>query len=331
MLAAFLVSDSAKTDRTDQSIADLVSADSDSDSESDPVDILPEETNALDVSDEAPTEPSGFQWFWFCMVFVMFAFGGWNDIAFVANEVKDSSRNLFGSLVIGTSIVVLIYLTFNVALLYGLGFEKMQQIGQSFGNAPAVLMQQSFGVAGNRIVSLLVCLSCLGAMNGMIFTSPRIYWATGKDYPRLNWLAGDPTGKGFWRAIVLQALVTEIFVLFFGSTEDGFEKLANANAPYFWLFLGFTVIALIVLRIKTDGQFQGYQIPFYPILPILFFSACVFMTYRSADYMIAQGLAFAAVLIGGWVLLGFAVSFVLGDHSSIDDQGSSSRSDQRIT
>ena len=260
---------------------------------------------------DSDSEPaSGFSWFWLCMVFVMFTFGGWNDIAFVATEVRDPKRNLFWSLVTGTGLILAIYLLFNVSLLIGLGFQELQAIGREYGNAPAVLMERNLGLFGKRFVSLLVCISCLGAMSAMIFTSPRIYWATGADYPKLSWLAGDRRSRGWWRAMALQAAVTMLFIFTFGRKADGFDTLAVANAPYFWFFLGLTVVGLIVLRLRTTEKFEGYQIPGYPWLPLIFFSACIFMTYRAVEYMFARGLQYEALFIGFWVLLGVAISFL---------------------
>ena len=78
-------------------------------------------------------------WFWLAMVLVMFTYGGWNDIAFVASEVREPKRNLFRSLVIGTVSVLLVYLLVNLALVSGLGFNAMGGLGD---NATSSLVQQ---------------------------------------------------------------------------------------------------------------------------------------------------------------------------------------------
>ena len=263
-----------------------------------------------ETADGAAPE-STWDWFWLSMVFVMFTFGGWNDIAFVATEVREPQKNLLWSLVLGTLMVLGIYLLVNLALIDGLGFEKMAELGSVWKNATSVLVEQNMGSVGGRLFAVLVCVSCIGAINAMIFTSPRIYWATAVDYPRLKWLAGSASGKGWWRAMSLQAIVTVLFISAFGSRSSGFENLAAANAPYFWLFLGLTVIGIIVLRVRTRGQFSGYRVPFYPVLPLVFASACGFMIYRGLQYMSQQNLEIQALVIGGWVLLGFVLSILL--------------------
>jgi amino acid transporter len=256
-------------------------------------------------------EQSDSSWFWLSMVFVMFTFGGWNDIAFVATEARDPKRNLLRALVLGTLTVLVVYLLVNFALVYGLGFERMADLGSRWENATSVLVKQNLGDRGGTLFSILVCVSCLGAINAMIFTSPRIYTATARDYPQLGWLAGGSEGRGWWRAMVLQAVVTLLAVIVFGSQESGFENLVAANAPYFWLFLALTVIGLIVLRIRTKGKFDGYRVPLYPLLPLFFTACCGFMIYRGLLYMVEQELQIPALVIGGWVLFGFVLSMVL--------------------
>ena len=247
-------------------------------------------------------------WFWLAMVLVMFTYGGWNDIAFVASEVQEPKRNLFRSLVVGTLVVLVVYLLVNLALLLGLGFAAMGSLG---GNATSALVQQSMGQIGNRVLSALVCVSCLGSINAMIFTSPRIYWATATDYSALSWLAGDSQGSGWWRAMLLQAVVTLLFVVTFGQLENGFTDLTVANAPFFWSFLGLTMVAMIVLRYRLAGQFTGYKTPLFPLLPLLFLATCGFMVYRSWTYLVFRELTTPTFLMAGWLLVGVGLSFLL--------------------
>lgn len=248
--------------------------------------------------------------FWLAMVFVMFTYGGWNDIAFVAREVQEPRKNLLRSLVIGTLCVLAICLLVNFGLIYSLGFERMQSIGAEWGNPTLYLVQQGMGEMGERLFAVLVCVSCLGAINAMIFTSPRIYWATAKDYPGLRWLAGSQSEGGWWRALVLQMVVTATFILLF-SSDQGIENITAATAPYFWLFLALTVISLMINRTRYRGQFEGYRVPLYPMTPLLFVSACAFMAYQAWTFMIGQGLLNSTIMIGAWVLLGIGMSFVM--------------------
>lgn len=259
-------------------------------------------------------EPAAFNdWFWLALVFVMFSFGGWNDIAFVAGEVRQPNKNLFRSLMLGTMGVLLIYLLFNMALLLGMGQARMAELSGS--NAPTEFVSLRIGDFGGQLLAILVCVSCIGAVSAMIFTSPRIYWATAVDYPALRWLAGSRDGNNWRRSMVLQAIVTAVFILVFGRFEKSFDVMVIASAPYFWGFLALTVISLMVLRQRHRGdqkrQFEGYRVPLYPVLPIVFVIVCLFMTYRAYTYMMDEGFHIHALCIGGWILLGVVISLLM--------------------
>lgn len=265
-----------------------------------------------DEKDEVDEAPSFASWFSLAIVFVMFAFGGWNDIAFVAHEAKDPQRNLLRALVLGTLAVLAIYLFFNLALLLGLGQERMAELGGL--NAPTEFIQQRLGALGGRLLATLVCISCLGAVSAMIFTSPRIYWATAADYPFFRAFAGSHEG-GWWRAILLQGVLTSAFIAYFGQNERGFDLVVLASAPYFWTFLALTVSSLIVSRILHAGEFDGFRVPLYPIFPLIFILVCLFMSYRAYEHMLGQGFTLQAILIGSWIIIGVIVSVVLSGRS----------------
>jgi amino acid transporter len=257
-----------------------------------------------------PSNENSAEWFWLSMVFVMFAFGGWNDIAFVASEARDPKRNLLRALIFGTAAVVAIYLLVNVALLYGLGFDRLKLLAEGDNlNGPLVLAKESFGDVGGIVLSLAVCVSCLGSISAMIFTSPRIYWATAEDDSRLAWLIGDR--RRSWIAIVVQAVVTLAMMWAFSRTTKGFDAIVTACAPYFWTFLSLTVVTVFVNRVKFRGQFSGFRTPLYPLPPVLFIAACWFMTVRSVQYMLFQQLHWQAFAIGMWVLAGLLIGVAL--------------------
>ncbi|MFK7766206.1 MAG: APC family permease [Mariniblastus sp.] len=269
-------------------------------------------TDAIEVSDnDGGDREMKDGWFWLALMFVMFTFGGWNDIAFMTSEVKEPKSNLLPSLVIGTGLVLLVYLLVNFALIYGFGFDSMVAQGSMFQSATAMMINENMGEIGNRVFACLVCISCLGAINAMILTSPRIYWATALDYPALQWLAGSGSGNGWWRAMTLQAIVTLVLIGTFGIRDDGFENIVAATAPYFWLFLALTIVSLVVNRIRFKNQFDGFRIPFGPVLPAVFVMACIFMTWRALDYMFFKELEIPTLLIGGWVVVGAVISFFL--------------------
>jgi hypothetical protein len=138
---------------------------------------------------EWPTTPSitaGRQGSWgLAMILVLYTFGGWNDAAFVASEVRDRERNLPRALLGGTLGVTLVYLAMNAAFLGALGFDDAQR---SKAIARDVFVR-AFGAWGGVAISLLVMISALGAVNALIFTGSRVHAALGRDYSALGRLA----------------------------------------------------------------------------------------------------------------------------------------------
>ena len=215
------------------------------------------------------------------MILVMWAYGGWNDVSYVAAEVRNPRRNILRALVLGTAAVVGIYLLGNMAFTRALGFEGFTRSGA----VAADVMRLRFGGGGARFISALVCVSCLGSLNGMILTGARIYYAVGTDHPLYRWLGrwderrGAPT-----RSLWLQAAVTGVLLVAVGLHADGFNRLVAFTAPLFWGFLLLAGLSLFVLRRKDPSAPRPYRVVGYPLTPTLFCASTLFMAYAGARY-----------------------------------------------
>jgi amino acid transporter len=242
--------------------------------------------------------------FGLAMVFVLLAFGGWNDAAFVAAEVRDPRRNLPRALLAGIAIVTAIYLAVNAAYLAGLGFEAARR-----SPTPAAdLLGRAFGDWGSRSISVLVMISALGAINGMILTGSRVYATLGADHPLFAWLAGrSKTSAAPVAALAVQALIATLLILIVGTEEGrsaidyvpthfglhslpwhdfpgGFEMIAAGTAPVFWTFFLLTGLALFVLRARDRGRDRPFKVPLFPLPPLIFCATCAYMLYSSLAY-----------------------------------------------
>ena len=112
------------------------------------------------------------------LILVLFTFGGWNEMAYVAAEVKRPQRNIVRALVIGTTVVTVLYLLINGAFLYALGYAKMTA-------SPAVAIDtiaKVFPDTAAKTIGILISISALGAVNGLIFTGARISYALGSEH-----------------------------------------------------------------------------------------------------------------------------------------------------
>jgi amino acid transporter len=237
------------------------------------------------------------------MILVLYTYGGWNDAAFVAAEVRDPKRNIPRALIFGTLGITAIYLLINVAYIMGLGFSGAQQ---SQGIAADVL-RLPLGGFGQNAMCLLVMVSALGAVNGLIFTGSRVYWklgsenslfaALGRWHPRL--------GAPHW-SLLVQALICLSMIVVVGSEmgrnavnglltrlgadavqwsgHGGFDILVICSAPIFWAFFLLTGISLFVLRVKDRSLARPFSVPLFPIVPLIFCGMCVYMLYSAVSY-----------------------------------------------
>jgi len=257
----------------------------------------------------ASEQPMAGPGFGLAMVFVLYAYGGWNDAAFVAAEVKHRHRNMPLALILGTAGITVIYLLVNAAFLWGLGFE-----GVKASRAPAAdVAKLAFGPSGSKAISLLVMASALGAINGLIFTGSRIYVSLGADHRIFAWL-------GRWnarrvaplRSLLTQSAIALFLILLVGTAAGrdgvdslmrmvrlnplpwdqyfgGFDTLVAATAPVFWAFFLLTGYSLFLLRAIDPDIHRPFSAPFYPLEPILFCGMCHFMLFSAISY--AQGLS----------------------------------------
>ena len=150
--------------------------------------------------------------FRFAMIFVLLTYGGWNEMAFVSAEVKEPRKNILRALLIGTLAVTAIYVVVNLAFVCALGLE-----GARRPTVAADVLERGIGPWAGDAISLLICISALGAINGQIFTGSRIYYAMGNDHRLYAWL-------GRWNArrgtpvcsLLIQGAITLALCVWFG-------------------------------------------------------------------------------------------------------------------
>jgi amino acid transporter len=178
----------------------------------------------------------------------------------------------------------------NYVFLHVLGFEGF---GKS-GAVAADTVRPAFGQVGDKLISLMITISAVGALSAQIFTGGRIYYAMGKDHPLYAWLgrwsqrAGTPV-----RSLVLQAAVSVILIVVFGLSESkeagAFEQIVGFTAPLFWGFFTMVGLSVFVFRAFEPKTPRPFRVPLFPLPPILFCLMTVFMLYASIDYAINVG------------------------------------------
>ena len=239
------------------------------------------------------------------MVLVMFTYGGWNDMSFVATEIKNPAKNIPRALVLGVCAVAVIYLLINIAMLMALGHA-----GLAASHTPATeMLKVTIGLPAEKIMALLICVTALGAVNGMMFTSARIYHALGNQVSAFSWL-------GKWNSrlqvpalsLVVQSIVTLAMVIGFGWQVNGFELLVLFVSPFMWSFFVLLGIAMLLFRFQGLVSRDKYRTPLFPMLPLVFVLSSGFIAYRAADYFLLM--VESMELLGNRFFMGLSIATV---------------------
>jgi amino acid transporter len=219
--------------------------------------------------------------FGLAMIFVLFTYGGWNEAAYLAGEVRDARRNMVRILVWGIVAVTVLYLLVNLGYLAALGLGGMRDSKAVAADA----MRLVAGEKGAVLVAVIVCVSALTTMNAAIFTGARSNWALGRDYALFR-------GLGHWResgstpanALLLQGAVALALIAAGSATPDGFGAMVAYTAPVFWTFFLLTGVTLFVFR-RRGGEAPAFRTPLYPLVPLAFLAMCAYMLWSSIDYI----------------------------------------------
>ncbi|MFI5177839.1 MAG: APC family permease [Vicinamibacterales bacterium] len=244
--------------------------------------------------------PSGAIAFGAALIPILFAYGGWQNANYVAEEMRDPIRHLPRSLIVGTLAVVAIYLLVNVAYLRTLGLEGLAGTMTPAADAAA----RWLGPSGERFVAAAIAISTFGFLDLAILAPTRVYYAMAADGAFVPALARlHPRFQTPALAIVVQSAWAIVLTLT-GEYADLLDTVVFAD----WIFFGLTVGGLFVLRRRLTSA-GAFRTPGYPWLPGFFVAvavAVVFSTIRAAPMrsLVGAGL----LLIGIPVYYAFARS-----------------------
>ncbi|WP_066375117.1 MULTISPECIES: APC family permease [unclassified Anabaena] len=230
------------------------------------------------------------------MVFVLLSYGGWNEAAYISAEIQNRRRNMARSLFWSIGIITAIYLLINWAYLRGLGLGNMAKSEA----VAADLMRSIWGAPGALLISVLIAICTLGALNATIFTGSRTNYALGQDFSLFGFMGrwqqrpSTPTS-----ALLVQAAIALLLVLLGTFTRKGFETMVDYTAPVFWFFFLLSGISLIVLRHRDPDIPRPFRVPFYPLTPLLFCLVCGYLLYSSLVYTNVGALVGVLVVAAG--------------------------------
>jgi len=233
----------------------------------------------------ATAAPGGVGGFFMALVAALWAYDGWNNVSMVSSEIREPQRNLPRALIVGTLVVVAIYLMTNLAYFYVL---PAAQVAAS-DRVAADVMRRAWGDWGGHAVSVAAMVSIFAALNGSILSGARVPYAMARDrlffapvarvHPAYRTPAVSILALGAWSALLVLS----------GRYRELYTYVIFAN----WLFYGMTTAAVFLLRRKRPELARPYRTLGYPVLPVLFVmaaSAIVFSTLRQSPRESVMGL-----------------------------------------
>jgi basic amino acid/polyamine antiporter, APA family len=184
------------------------------------------------------------------MVLILYTYGGWNDSAFVAAEVRNGKKNITRALVIGILLIATLYILVNAAYINVLGFpgaQRSQQIAADVlarswepGSTGRVWMEEQYpqlagylgrflGSGGVVAMCVLVMISALGAINGLIFTGARVYSTIGRNHAILSWLSDREGNRRPVAALLTQGALALALIFLVGTPQgrDGINLVLD--------------------------------------------------------------------------------------------------------
>jgi basic amino acid/polyamine antiporter, APA family len=196
----------------------------------------------------------------------LFAFGGWHMVTYAAEETRDPERTIPRALMIGTALVVVIYLLLNAAYLLVLPFDRVLSSTHIAFDATAA----AAGRAAASAISALVIVSSLGAISGIILAGPRVYLAMANDGLLFRWMgAVHPTYRTPARAIVAQAIWSSLLVL-----TGTYGTIVSRVIYTEWIFFAALALGALPLRRRRRGYTPSFRAWGFPAAPALFALMC---------------------------------------------------------
>jgi APA family basic amino acid/polyamine antiporter len=230
------------------------------------------------------------------LISVLFAYDGWVYVTWVAGEVKDAARNIPRALIIGTVLVMIIYVSMNVVYVYALPMETISRTQAVVSDAATALFSSKLAIW----LTLMVAVSVFGSMGSAILCTARIFYAMAHDgvffkkmgevHPKYRTPSFALIMQSFWAAVLTlvglydQLLTYAIFMMIVGYIA--------------------TVAGVIVLRKKRPDHPRPYRCWGYPVVPILYIlvaTAWTLNTVVASPWESLGGLALVLLGIPGYI------------------------------
>jgi len=209
-----------------------------------------------------------------CLIAVSFSYAGYAQTINFGGEIKEAKKVIPRAIIIGLTIIVILYLAINYVYVKVIGFEELK----SAESIAAILASKIFGPAGFKALSVIIFFSVMGYINVNLLSNPRAMFAMGEE-GALPKIFSKMNKKTEVMAISLTFFtVIAVVIIFFAKT---FDKILNYTIFLECISMASSAATIFILRKRTAHLDKKtiYTVPLYPILPIIFIAAYTFVAF----------------------------------------------------
>jgi APA family basic amino acid/polyamine antiporter len=249
-----------------------------------PISFLPTEDDGKLIAS------SGFA---ISLVYVLYAYTGWNAATYMMDEVRNPEKTVPLALLIGTALVTVLYLFINAAFLYSTPIEKIS--GQA--EVGLIAAESILGAKGGMIMGILISFGLISTISSMTWAGPRVTAAIGRDHARFQTLGKLNRNGVPALAVILQAAIVLLLV-----ASATFEQLINYVQALLTISSLMVVTGLVVLRLRRPDLHRPYRAWGYPLTPIIFGSLSLYVLWfqiqqKTVEFLYGLGTLGLGVLI----------------------------------
>ncbi len=210
----------------------------------------------------APASGNLFAAIGVAMIAALWCYDGWNNVTYIAGEIKEPQRNIPRGLVLGTLATIVIYMLTNLAYLYVMPIHELANSKL----VAADVMRRVLGEAGGAFIAITVMISTFGIVNSTCLTAARLYYAMAKDKLFFQSFADiHPKYRTPGKALIAQGVWASLLT-FAGNYNQLFSYAIFAA----WIFYTLGAVGVFILRKKFPNARRAYRTPGYPIVPAIF-------------------------------------------------------------
>ena len=230
------------------------------------------------------------------LVYVSFAYSGWNASSYISGEVDNPKRNIPLSILVGTLLVTVLYIMINYVFLRTAPVEEMKGVNEvAFISAKYI-----FGDNGAKLISLIISVLLVSTISSMVIVGPRVIQMIGEDYSIFRILSRKNSNGIPVIAIASQSLIALILLY-----SSSFDMIITYISFTLSLFTTLTVLGVFILRYQQPNLERPYKTWGYPVTPAIFLILNVWFLW-----FVFKGKPVASLVGLGVVALGLVVYFL---------------------